>query len=201
MQERKVIAYGSRQLRAHEDKYPTHDLELAIVMFALKLWRHYLVGNCCEIYTDHQSLKYLFTQPELNLRQQRWLETVVDYDMGISYTPGKANVMADALSRKAYCSALEVQVQQPRLYEEFHKQNLEIVPQGSLNSLNLNPDLEYCIKIVQPYDDLIHKVTHDIADGKPSFFIIDDEGVVFFKDRLVVPVNKGYGAVSPEIMK
>src|ERR1043165_1180468 len=96
--------------RTQEDKYPTHDLELAAVIFALKLWRHYLVGNRCVIYTDHQSLKYLFTQSELNLRQQRWLETVVDYDMGISYTPMKANVMADAPSRKAYCSALEVQV-------------------------------------------------------------------------------------------
>src|SRR3954471_12603201 len=73
MQERQVIAYGSRQLRAHKDKYPTNDLELAVVMFALKLWRHYLVGNRCETYTDHQSLKYLFTQSELNLRQQRWL--------------------------------------------------------------------------------------------------------------------------------
>src|SRR3954465_12163401 len=76
MQDRKVIAYGSRQLRAHEDKYPTHDLELAAVIYALKLWRHYLVGNRCEVYTDHQSLKYLFTQPDLNLRQQRWLETI-----------------------------------------------------------------------------------------------------------------------------
>ena len=108
MQDRKVIAYGSRQLRAHEDKYPTHDLELAAVIYALKMWRHYLVGNRCEVFTDHQSLKYLFTQPDLNLRQQRWLETIADCNMDISYTPGKANVMADALSRKAYCSELEV---------------------------------------------------------------------------------------------
>ena len=73
MQERRVIAYGSRQLRSHEDKYPTHDLEFPAVIYALKLWRHYLLSNRCEIYTDHQSLKYLFTQPDLNLRQQRWL--------------------------------------------------------------------------------------------------------------------------------
>src|SRR4051812_20980718 len=71
MQERRVIAYGSRQLRTHEDKYPTHDLELAAVIYALKLWRHYLLGNHCEVYTDHQSMKYLFTQPDLNLHQQR----------------------------------------------------------------------------------------------------------------------------------
>src|SRR4051812_21450560 len=115
MQERKVIAYGSRQLRAHEENYPTHDLELAAVIYALKLWRHCLVGNRCEIYTDHQSLKYLFTQPDLNLRQQRWIETIADFNMDIHYTPGKANVMVDALSRKSYCSELEVQAQQPLL--------------------------------------------------------------------------------------
>ena len=108
MQERKVIAYGSRQLHPHEENYPTHDLELVAVIYALKLWRHYLLGNHCEIYTDHQSLKYLFTQPSLNLRQQRWMEAVTDYDLGISYTPGKANIMADALSRKSYCCELMV---------------------------------------------------------------------------------------------
>src|SRR3954466_5628508 len=131
MQERKVIAYGSRQLPTHEDKYPTHDLKLAAVIYALKLWRHYLLGSCCEVYTDHQSLKYLFTQADLNLRQQRWLETRADFNMDISYTPGKANVMADALSRKYYCNALEVQEQQPSLYEEFQKLNLRIAPQSS----------------------------------------------------------------------
>src|SRR3954470_13694708 len=127
MQDRKVIAYGSRQLCAHEDKYPTHDLELPAVIYALKLWRQYLVSNHCEIYTDHQILKYLFTQPDLNLRQQRWLETIADFNMDTHYTPGKANVMADALSRKAYCSELEVQVQHPLLYEDLRKLNIEIV--------------------------------------------------------------------------
>jgi hypothetical protein len=103
-----VIAYASRQLRPHEENYPVHDLELAAVIYALKLWRHYLLGKHCEIYTDHQSLKYLFTQPDLNLRQQRWMEAITDYDYGISYTPGKANVMANALSRKSYCNNLMV---------------------------------------------------------------------------------------------
>ena len=76
MQDHNVIAYASRQLHAHEENHPVHDLELAAVIHALKEWRQYLVGNCCEIYTDHQSLKYLFTQPELNLRQQRWMERI-----------------------------------------------------------------------------------------------------------------------------
>ena len=106
MQDRQVIAYASRQLRPHEDNYPTHDLELAAVVHALKTWRHYLLGNHCEIFTHHQSLKYIFTQPDLNLRQRRWVELITDFDLGITYTPGKANVMADALSRKSYCNNL-----------------------------------------------------------------------------------------------
>jgi hypothetical protein len=82
-----VIAYGSRQLRKHEGNYPTHDLELAAVVFALKSWRHYLYDEACDIYTDHKSLKYIFTQKELNLRQRRWLELIKDYDLSIHYHP------------------------------------------------------------------------------------------------------------------
>ena len=76
----KVIAYASRQLRKHEGNYPTHDLEMAAVVFALKIWRSYLYGAKVQILTDHKSLKYIFTQPELNLRQRRWIEFVADYD-------------------------------------------------------------------------------------------------------------------------
>src|SRR4051812_33512501 len=101
MQDGKVVTYASRQLRQHEGNYPTHDLELAVIVHALKIWRHYLIGQRCEIYTDHKSLKYIFTQPDLNLRQRRWLELVKDYDLGINYHPGKANVLSDALSRKS----------------------------------------------------------------------------------------------------
>ena len=100
MQESKAVAYASRQLRIHELKYPTHDLELAVVVFALKIWRHYLYGVKFELYTDHQSLKYLFSQQELNMRQRRWMELIKDYDFTPQYHPGKANVVADALSRK-----------------------------------------------------------------------------------------------------
>ncbi|KAA3477052.1 Retrovirus-related Pol polyprotein from transposon 17.6 [Gossypium australe] len=101
MQEGKVVAYASRQLKTHEANYPTHDLELAAVVFALKIWRHYLYGEKCIIYTDHKSLKYLLIQKELNLRQRRWIELLKDYDCTIEYHPGKDNVVADALSRRA----------------------------------------------------------------------------------------------------
>ena len=100
MQDGKVVTYASRQLKPYEQNYPTHDLELAAVVFALKIWRHYLYGEKCKIYTDHKSLKYLLTQKELNLRQRRWLKLFKDYDCIIYYHSEKDNVVADALSRK-----------------------------------------------------------------------------------------------------
>ncbi|CAA0827111.1 Uncharacterized mitochondrial protein AtMg00860, partial [Striga hermonthica] len=100
MQDGQVVAYASRQLKPHEQNYPTHDWELAAVVHALKIWRHYLYGGHCEIFTDHKSLQYIFTQKELNMRQRRWSELVKDYDCSIQYHPGKANVVADALSRQ-----------------------------------------------------------------------------------------------------
>jgi hypothetical protein len=106
MQEGRVISYSSRQLRCHEEHYPTHDLELVAVVMALRTWYHYLHGNVIHIYTDHKSLMYIFTQPDLNMRQQRWLELIKDYELEVHYHPGKANVIADALSRKAHCNYL-----------------------------------------------------------------------------------------------
>ena len=100
MQEGKVVAYASRRLKTHEKNYPTHYLELAAIVFALKIWRHYLYGEKCFIYSDHKSLKYLPSQRELNLRQRRWMELIKDYDGVIDYHPRKANVVVDALSRK-----------------------------------------------------------------------------------------------------
>ena len=83
MQHHKVVTYASRQLMKHEENYPTHDLELVAMVHALKIWRHYLIGNKCEIFTDHKSFKYIFTQPDLNLRQRRWLELIKDYDLSV----------------------------------------------------------------------------------------------------------------------
>ncbi|GKF56296.1 putative reverse transcriptase domain-containing protein [Tanacetum coccineum] len=101
-QREKVISYASRQLKIHEKNYTTHDLEIELgaVVFALKIWRHYLYGTKCMVYTDHKSLQHILDQKELNMRQRRWLELLSDYDCDIRYHPGKANVVADALSRK-----------------------------------------------------------------------------------------------------
>jgi hypothetical protein len=106
MQDDHVVAYASRQLRKHVEKYPTHNLELAAVVHALKIWRHYTIGKRGEVYSDHKSLKYIFTQPDLNLGQRRWLELIKDYDLGINYHPDKANVVADALSRRSHLNML-----------------------------------------------------------------------------------------------
>ncbi|GJS72366.1 putative reverse transcriptase domain-containing protein [Tanacetum coccineum] len=108
MQREKVIAYASRQLKIHEKNYTTHDLELGSVVFALKIWRHFLYGTKCTVFTDHKSLQHILDQKELNMRQRRWLELLSDYDCDIRYHPGKANVVADALSRKERIKPLRV---------------------------------------------------------------------------------------------
>ncbi|GKD36179.1 putative reverse transcriptase domain-containing protein [Tanacetum coccineum] len=108
MQNEKVIAYASRELKIHKKNYTTHDLELGAVVFALKIWRHYLYGIKCTVFTDHKSLQHILDQKELNMRQRRWLELLSDYDCEIRYHPGKANVVADALSRKERIKPLRV---------------------------------------------------------------------------------------------
>nr|GEX06424.1 putative reverse transcriptase domain-containing protein [Tanacetum cinerariifolium] len=108
MQREKVIAYASRQLRPHEENYTTHDIELGAVVFALKIWRHYLYCTKCTVFTDHKNLQHIVVQKELNMKQRRWLELLADYDCEIRYHPGKANVVADALSHKERIKPLRV---------------------------------------------------------------------------------------------
>jgi len=177
-------------LHPHEENCPIHDLELVAVIYALKTWRHYLLGKRCEIYTDHQSLKYIFTQPDLNLRQRRWLELISDYDLGITYTPGKANVMADALSRKSYYNNLMLHQAQPLLHEEFCRINLHTAPQGFLSTLVAKPTLEDQIILAQKQDTGISWIKRNINKGVGGCFSMDDRGAVFFENRLVVPKNQ-----------
>ncbi|GJT01854.1 putative reverse transcriptase domain-containing protein [Tanacetum coccineum] len=108
MQREKVIAYASRKLKPHEENYTTHDLELGAVVFGVKIWRHYLYGTKCMVFTDHKSLQHILNKKELNMRQRRWLELIADYDCKIRYHPGKANVVADTLSQKKQIKPLRV---------------------------------------------------------------------------------------------
>ena len=151
MQAGKVIAYASRQLKEYEQRYPTHDLELAAMVFALKIWRHYFYGEKCEIYADHKSLKYFFTQKDINMRQRRWLELVKDYDCDILYHPRKANVVADALSWKGPGQLFSSRQISDKLAEEMTRAGIELVV-GRLDNITLQSTLLERIKEVQGKD-------------------------------------------------
>jgi hypothetical protein len=146
MQEGKVVAYLSRKLKVHEKNYPTHDLELVAVVHALKTWRHYLYGQKCDIYTDHKSLKYIFTQLELNMRQRRWLGLIKDYELEIHYHPGKGNVVADALSRKSQVNMLATHPMPFELAKEFDRLSLGFLNNTQGVTVELEPTLEQDIR-------------------------------------------------------
>src|SRR5512141_2002235 len=190
MQERKVVAYASRQFRPHEVNYPTHDLELAAVVHALKIWRHYLIGNRCEVYTDHKSLKYIFTQTELNMRQRRWLELIKDYDLGIHYHSGKANVVADALSRKTYCNVAWVEQLCCEVQHDLEHLNLGIVEHGFVAALEAQPTLVEQVRIAQASDPEIAELKKNMRVGKARGFAEDEQGTIWMGERLCVPENK-----------
>ncbi|WVZ63512.1 hypothetical protein U9M48_013137 [Paspalum notatum var. saurae] len=191
MQEGRVIAYASCQVRKHEANYTTHDLELAAVVHALKIWRHYLLGNTCHIYTDHKSLKYILTQPELNMRQRRWLELIKDYDLEIHYHPGKANVVADALSRRAHCNVIEIRPTARVICCGIDA--IEIATDQLIELYNLisEPTIKEQIIAAQKQDKGMAYIHEGIDDEKRACFTLDDQGVLWFKGRLVVPKDMG----------
>jgi hypothetical protein len=191
MQNNRVIAYASRALRNHEQNYPTHDLELAAVIHAHKIWRHHLMGAKCNIYTDHKSLKYIFTQADLNMRQRRWLELIKDYDLEVYYHSGKANVVADALSQKAHCHCLSVEIFGETLCYQIRNLNLEIIPQGSLNLISIESTLQDRIIISQLHDEGIKIIKQKLSQGEAKYrcFHMDHQGILWFDNRIVVPKN------------
>ncbi|KAJ0871350.1 putative nucleotidyltransferase, Ribonuclease H [Helianthus annuus] len=140
MQREKVIAYASRQLKIHERNYTTHDLELGAVVFELKIWRHYLYGTKCTIFTDHKSLQHIFNQKELNMRQRRWVELLNDYDCEIKYHPGKANVVADALSRKERVKPLRVRSLRLTIHNDLTSR-IHDTQQEALKSENVKAEM------------------------------------------------------------
>ena len=189
MQNGKVVAYASRQLKVHERNYPTHDLELAAVVFVLKMWRHYLYGSRFEVFSDHKSLKYLFDQKELNMRQRRWLELLKDFDFELSYHPGKANVVADALSRKSLHMSM-MMVRELELIEQFRDMSLgcEVSADSvKLGMLKLTSGILEDIRNGQQVDvALVDHITM-VNQGNGGNFEIDENGILRFKGRVCVP--------------
>ncbi|KAL0546145.1 hypothetical protein IC582_016051 [Cucumis melo] len=190
MQEGKVIAYTSRQLKKHECNYPTHDLELAAVVLSVKIWRHYLFGEKCHIFTDHKSLKYIFDQKELNLRQRRWLELIKDYDCTIEYHPGKANVVADELSRKSRLSKSALCGIRASLLSELRGFKAVMTAESSwslLAQFQVRSPLVAEIVGRQPEDSNLQKMLAKAKQGPKVEFELRMDGAIVKQGRLCIP--------------
>ena len=190
MQSRKVVAYGSRQLKNHEQNYLAHDMELAAVVFALKIWRHYLYGEQFEVFSDHKSLKYIFTQRDLNMRQRRWMEFLEDYDFTLHYHPGKANVVADALSRKSQGVLTSIASREWRMLEivgQFRLQYDEQA-QGTLGSMMATPSLLSRVIESQVQDAELVSIRGRVQLGTADEgWAIHTDGSLRYRGRVVVP--------------
>jgi hypothetical protein len=145
------------------------------------------MGKRCELYRDHKSLKYIFTQSNLNLRQRRWLELIKDYDLGINYHLGKANVVADASSRRSHVSQLMVDSMPFDLCEEFDKINLRIIANTMAMEMEVGSSLLQEIRRGQLEDEKIQEIKLNIKEVKSPGFTEDDEGVLWYKWRICVP--------------
>ena len=143
MQSGRVVAYGSRQLKNHEQNYPTQDMELVIVVFALKIWHHYLYGEQFEVFSCHKSLKYIFMQRDLNMRQRGWMEFLEDYDFTLCYHLGKKNVVVDALNWKSRGVLASIASREWQMLETVGQFRLQYIEQaqGTLGSLMATPSL------------------------------------------------------------
>jgi len=189
MQNGQVVAYASRQLKTHERNYPTYHMELAVVVFALKMWRHYLFGSKFEVFSDHKSLKYLFSQKELNKRQRRWLEFLKDYDFELNYHSSKANIVVDALSRKSL-HIYALMVRELDLLEQFW--DLSFACEVTFNSvrlgaLRITSELLREIKEGQKFDPFLKTQIEAIELGRDSSFNVGLDGVLRLQDMICVP--------------
>ena len=165
MQRGKVIAYASRQLKIHEKNYTTHDLKLGVVVFALKIWKHYLYGTKCVVFTDHKSLHHIFNQKELNMRQRLWVELLNDYDCEIRYHPGKANVVADALSRKGHVNSIV------------------------LHSIQVTYDIQDRIRKAQHLTVTEGNMHEEMSSGVELLLETKPNGLSYFQNRVWIPTR------------
>ena len=182
--------YGSRQLKNHEQNYPTHDLELAAVVFALKIWRHFLYGEEFEVYSDHKSLKYIFTQRDLNMRQRRWMEFLEDYDFTLHYHPGKANVVTDALSRTSRGVLASIASWEWPMLEAMEQFGLQYSEQaqGMLGSLVATPSLLSRVIESQGQDAELVSIRDRVQSGTDDEgWTIHTDGSLRYRGRVVVP--------------
>ncbi|GKF96236.1 putative reverse transcriptase domain-containing protein, partial [Tanacetum coccineum] len=159
-----VIAHASRHLRIHEKNYTTNDLELGAVVFVLQIWRHYLYGTKSVIYTDHKILQHIFSQKELNMRERRWIELFSDYDYKICYHPGKANVVADALSRK------------------------ERVKPKRVRAINMTLHSSIKDKILKAQKEAMDEYA-GLQKGLDKMIEHSSDGTLYYLDRILVPLK------------
>ena len=185
------MAYPSRQLKPYKCNYLTHDLELVAVVFALKIWRHYLYGVQCGVFTDHQTLKFLFTQKDLNLRQTRWLEFLKDYDINFQYHPGKVNIVADGLSRRPHLAFNYLLGLLVGLCEEFRRMELKVVTPGAkpiLYAIEAQQTLIGEIRIARTMDPQLGRIREKILVRKAPEIVIHEDGAIPCHNQVCVLV-------------
>ena len=190
MQFGRVVAYGSRQLKNHEQNYPTHDMELAAIVFALKILRYYLYGEQFEMYSDHKSLRYIFMQRDLNMRQRRWMEFLEDYDFTLHYHPSKANVVADALSQKSRGALASIASREWRMLETVGQFGLQYneQAQGTLGSLVATPSLLSRVIKSQGQEAEIVSIRDRVQSGTgDEGWTVHTDGSRRYRRRVVVP--------------
>ena len=193
MQHRHVIAYASRQLKSHEVNYLVFDLELANVVFALRVWQHYLYGSQVQIFTDHKSLKYLMLEKELNMRQRRWVELIKDYDYMIDYHPGKANVVANALSRKGKTVMNDMEIKEQGSIVELKKMGLRLSvgPEGSLLAqLNIRSVFQDKVLVAQQADRKVKEIKERVNKGIETTFQMLSDGLIAMSRRIYLHEDK-----------